>query len=355
MGGVSLANGDIRAARKADPNKRERDLARELGISEARYLDAWRGEGVTRLRPELGLLFPRLREVGELMALTRNEYAVHEKIGTYENYSAREHVAMLLGAEIDMRIFPSHWVHAFAVEKNDGQTIRRSIQIFDAHGEAVHKIHTRPASKIDAWEALVSDIAMNGEEAPAIADHAASRPVPSTPSAAPDLVEKLRGRWSRLKDTHQFQGMLRKLGVDRLSAIRAVEGEYSWRLVGDAPEALLNIAANERVPVMVFVRNAGCLQVHSGAVSNIKRTGAWLNVMDKTFHLHLRTDAIAECWLVRRPAGNGDVLSVEAFDSSGTRIILFNGVPGAIAANDADWRMLVEGLPRLERLHELQG
>ena len=41
---------------------------------------------------------------------------------------------------------------------------------------------------------------------------------------------------------------------------------------------------------MCFVGNHGMIQIHSGPVANIQPMGPWLNIMDPTFHLHLRTD-----------------------------------------------------------------
>ena len=81
------------------------------------------------------------------MALTRNESAVHEKIGVYRNVSVGKHNATVLGDDIDLRIFPGVWKHGFAVEKGDGNDVRRSLQFFDEAGDAVHKIHLRPASE----------------------------------------------------------------------------------------------------------------------------------------------------------------------------------------------------------------
>lgn len=339
----AVSAGDVRAARAAHPKMRERDLAHKIGVSEARFLAAWEGESVTRLTPDLDSLFTRLESVGELMALTRNEHAVHEKIGVYENYSSREHVAMFLGETIDLRIFRSHWAYAFAVEKQDGEAIRRSLQFFDAQGEAVHKIHCRPASDIEAWKAIVEALrAPVSELPPSWPPTAPARTEDTAPDA--DAIGILRTRWAEMRDTHQFGGMLRKLGVSRLGAIRAMENEQSWRLGPDAAETLLVTAADNAIPLMVFVRNGGCLQVHSGPVSTIRRTGPWINVMDPSFHLHLRTEAITETWLVRKPTKSGDVLSVEAYDEDGERIILFNGMPEPEGPAMSGWQMLTNQL-----------
>lgn len=335
---------DIKSAQAAEPKIRERDLARKLGISEGEFTAAWEGDGVTRLTPDLDTILPRLEAVGELMALSRNEHAVHEKIGVYDNYAPRERVAMFLGKTMDLRIFRAHWVHAFAVEKTSSETVKRSIQFFDAHGDAVHKIHFRKTSDLAAWQKLIDDVRMPaGASVPGFAPRAEKA---QSPEPTDDQIAELRQRWAAIEDTHEFQGMIARLGFKRLQAIRVMGDEYTWRVADDAMDSVLNVAANEQVPLMVFVRNPGILQIHSGTVTNIKRTGDWLNVMDPDFHLHLRTTAIAECWAISRPSKEGDVLSVEAYDAEGNRILLVNGIWAAEQANRPDWQMLVRGLPR---------
>ncbi|MFZ2100508.1 MAG: ChuX/HutX family heme-like substrate-binding protein [Oricola sp.] len=339
-----LTQEDIRSARAANPKIRERELAAKLGISEGEFTAAWEGEGVTRILPDMDALFSRLESVGEVMALTRNEYAVHEKIGVYTDYIPRERVAMFLGEGINLRLFRAHWVHGFAVEKTDGETVKRSLQFFDAHGDAVHKIHARPSTDIAAWDALVASLAIPADTAvPGFMP-----PVLRADVADPDgqQVAELRKRWASIDDTHDFQGMIARLGFKRLQAIRAVGDAFTWRLADDAIDAVFAAAAAGQVPIMVFVRNPGCLQIHAGTVHNIKRTGDWLNVVDSDFHLHLRTSAIAECWAINRPSKDGDVISVEAYDASGDRIILINGLWTEGLANRPDWQALVRDLPR---------
>jgi putative hemin transport protein len=74
--------------------------------------------------------------------------------------------------------------------------------------------------------------------------------------------------------------------------------------------------------------------------------GPWLNVMDETFHLHLRTDHLAEVWAVRKPTKDGHVTSLEAYDADGRMIVQFFGERHEGEAERADWRALAEGLPR---------
>src|SRR4051812_28205880 len=125
---VKPAPSEIRRARAENPKLRERDLATQLGISEAEFVAAWVGEGTVRIEPRVNDLLTGLEAVGEVMALTRNESAVHEKIGVYDKVIAGKHNAMVLGENIDLRIFPKIWAHGFAVEKREDDDIRRSLQ-----------------------------------------------------------------------------------------------------------------------------------------------------------------------------------------------------------------------------------
>ena len=76
---------------------------------------------------------------------------------------------------------------------------------------------------------------------------------------------------------------------------------------------------------MVFVRNRGMIQIHSGPVKKIKEMNQWLNVLDPEFNLHLRQDLIAESWIVEKPTEDGVVTSLEIFDSEGEQIVTFFG------------------------------
>ncbi|MAM13656.1 MAG: hemin-degrading factor [Rhizobiaceae bacterium] len=339
---------DIRAFRRDNPKMRERDIASQLGISEAELVAAEVGLTATRISPEPSRLLAHAESFGEIMALSRNESAVHEKIGIFENIKNGKKAAIVLGENIDLRIFPSRWAHAFAVTKTDDEGREKlSLQYFDVTGAAVFKVHWRPKSSIEAYRAFVeahkldddSQTIETGEIKAHDADHARD------PQAVD--VEVLRDRWTALTDTHQFFGMLNDLKVHRQTAISTVGDDYAFRLADDAVATLLHKAAeDEDLPIMVFVNNNGIVQIHSGPVKKIVEMGPWINVMDPTFHLHLRRDHIAEAWLVRKPTSDGHVTSVEAFNAAGEMIIQFFGKRMEGYAERPAWRALVESLPR---------
>ncbi|QPC92526.1 hemin-degrading factor [Mesorhizobium sp. INR15] len=343
---VKPAPHEIRRARIDNPKTRERDLAAQLGISEAELVAAHCGDGVVRVEPRVNDLLTGLEAVGEVMALTRNESAVHEKIGIYDKVVTGNHNAMVLGENIDLRIFPKIWVHGFAVEKRDGDDIRRSLQFFDAAGEAVHKVHLRPSSNLYAYQKLVAALESSNQE-PTVSISGGGYDDEAEVASTSANLDDLRNRWSQLTDVHQFFGMLKALKLSRRQAVRMVGQDYAWLLDNDAVGAMFHHAAESAMPIMCFVGNRGCIQIHSGPIKSIKPMGPWINVLDETFHLHLRTDHIHEVWAVRKPTKDGHVTSLEVYAANGAMIIQFFGKRHEGEGERDDWRFLAENLPRI--------
>jgi putative hemin transport protein len=333
---------EIRDLRALHPEMRERDFARIHAISEAELVAAYIGLNVTRIEPNIELLLNGLTACGEVMALTRNESAVHEKIGAVDKVVIGPHASMVLGDQIDLRIFPKQWVFGFAVEKpNDDGTVRHSVQFFDAQGQAVFKVHARPATNLEAWAILVANL-RSRDQAP-IATQPKSAPVAL---GTPAPLDELRAGWSAMTDTHQFFGLLKKLNYPRLDALEIVGEDYAWQLDHAAVAGLFNAAAaDQSLPIMAFVGNHGCIQIHSGPIQHIKTMGPWLNVMDDTFHLHLRLDQVASVWGVRKPTSDGHVTSVEVYDENRELIIQFFGKRIEGSDERVQWRDLVQNLP----------
>jgi len=336
---------EIRQKRIDHPKMRERELARILGISEGELVAAHCGFGATRIEPRLADFLNGMKSVGTVMVLTRNDGAVHEKIGVYEEIQVGTHNSLVIGENIDLRIFPSHWVHAFAVEKQvEGET-RRSLQFFDKSGEAVHKVHLRPESNLEAYVALVEQL-KSEDQTPGISVDPYE---PSATTADEAVKPELRQRWAEMEDVHQFTRILRSLNISRRQALHMAEEEFATRLDHSAVEALFDRAVETGIRIMCFVGSRGCIQIHTGSIHNTKRLGPWLNVMDPTFHLHLRLDLLDEVWAVRKPVKEGYVTSVEAYDAAGNLVIQFFGKRHEGQDELAEWRSLVAGLPRLQR------
>ncbi|RWM76885.1 ChuX/HutX family heme-like substrate-binding protein [Mesorhizobium sp.] len=336
----------IRRAREDSPKIRGRDLAARLGISEAELVAAHCGFGTVRIEPRVNDVLTSLGAVGEVMALTRNDSAVHEKIGSYDRVFTGKHHAIVLGNDIDLRIFLKVWAHGFAVETCDGGEICRCLQFFDAAGEAVHKVHLRPSSNLYAYQKLTDELQSSNQEPILSVKQRSAENIAKIPDQAA-IVDDLREHWSRLTDVHQFFDMLKTLNLSRRQAVRIVGQDYAWLLNNDAVSAMFHHAAEDEMPIMCFVGNRGCIQIHSGPIKSVKQIGPWINVLDETFHLHLRTHHIREVWAVRKPTKDGHVTSLEAYGADGKMIIQFFGTRKEGEPERDDWRLLTENLPRI--------
>ncbi|MEL6919533.1 MAG: ChuX/HutX family heme-like substrate-binding protein [Pseudomonadota bacterium] len=320
----SLSPSEIRERRQDAPEPRDRDFAEALGISEAALVAAYCGQGVTRIDAHPDNVMGAAQDLGEVMALTRNTSCVHEKIGVYDNYHPGQHAAMILTEEVDLRIFPSHWQHAFLVERESDQGTRRSLQVFDAAGDAVHKIVLRDGSDHNAFARLTQKLAVDNQSD---GGQFAHRQPPEPAKIAEDKVEVLRKEWKRLTDTHQFLRLVSKLKMNRLGAYRVAGAPFARKLGTSAVEAMLTALQRSGTEVMLFVGNRGCIQIHTGPLQTLRPMGPWQNVMDPRFNLHLRMDEVAEVWAVDKPTQRGMATSVEAFDAYGALIFQVFGVP----------------------------
>lgn len=336
----------IRTARLDAPKLRDRDLAVRLGISEGHLVAAHVGRGVTRISPEMDRLIPALNRLGEVMALTRNESCVIEKVGTYDGYRGGQHAALVVNGEIDLRLFPRHWAHGFAVEKLTETGLRQSIQIFDAAGDAVHKVYLRETSVVEEWDGLIEGLRVQ-DQGQTLNTEPFSRTEPA--KGDPDQADRLRAKWDKMTDTHQFMMMVRKLKMNRLGAYRIAGAPYVRPLALDTVETLLTRAADTALPIMAFVGNAGCIEIHTGPIRTLKPMGPWLNVLDARFNLHLRSDHIAEVWQVTKSTRRGDAVSVEAFDKDGMLIVQLFGVLAEPDAAQA-WNQTVFSLQGLKEV-----
>lgn len=327
---------------KEDRKLRTRDAAAELGVSEAELVATLCGSSAVRLEGDFRELVSKMPNVLRAMALTRNASCVHEKTGHYDSVSHGGHTGLVLGPDIDLRIFFSHWRHGFALEEPGADGAVRSMQFFDAHGDAVHKIFLRDPDSLEDWTGIVNAFTAT-DQTPRI--EVTPAPPREAPRADGDVdVKGFLDAWSAMRDTHEFFGMLRSHGVARDQALRLADNRFCYRVGNDAPGALLDAVAGTGLSIMVFVGNPGCIQIHTGPIHDVRTMGPWLNVMDPGFNLHLRADHVAQAWVVKKPTDDGIVTSLELFDARGDLIVQFFGARKPGIPEKAEWRELVARL-----------
>ena len=332
----------LAALKSSEPRLRLRDAATRLGVGEMELVALDLGEGAVRLDGPWGTVIEQLHTLGPVMALTRNEHAVHEKTGQYDNVSIGGPHGLVLGPDIDLRLFLSQWKHGFAVREATGDMVRHSLQFFDAAGAAVHKVYMTGQSDMARHAALVERFRHAAQAVPpVVAGKEAAAPLPDERIDVPGFL----AAWDALKDTHEFFPMLRKFNVARTQALRLAGPERARPVANLALRTTLEAASRSELPIMVFVGNPGCIQIHTGPVKSLRATGPWFNVLDPGFNLHLRETAIASSWVVTKPTGDGPVTSLELFDQDGGNIALLFGKRKPGEPEVAAWRKLALSLP----------
>ena len=343
---LSANNADLAARwtrlRGEQPALRIRDAATRLGVSEAELVALGVGTTATPLATDWPAILSEMPAVGRVMCLTRNEHCVHERHGRFEDVQVSGPHGLVLGPDIDLRLFLGSWKHGFAVCESVRSGERISLQFFDAAGEAVHKIYATDETDRIAFDAL---IARHRGETPSLA----MVPRAPDPDDRPDGeidVEGLRRAWRAMKDTHEFFGMLGKFKVGRVQALRLGGHEFARELPPRALRSALEAASAETTPIMIFVGSRGCIQIHTGPIKRLVEMDQWFNVLDPDFNLHLRQSAVARVFSVRKPTDDGVVTSIEAFDACGRTILLMFGARKPGKPELRAWRAIVAGIEK---------
>jgi len=322
---------------------RQIDVAKELGVSEGEWVDACQGHESQRLVDQPTKFISLLPSVGEVMVLTRNPSAVHEKVGKFDHIELFERMGMAQVAnhDVDLRIFLSHWYRIYAVTVDKNGRAQHSFQVFDTEGKAVHKVFMRPETDQEAWKEVVSTL-VNSDTSPF-----KTQIVPKQSYSDPEsiVIEDFQSTWDNMKDSHEFFGLLRRFDLNRIDALRLAGGDRAFRVNYDHFTKLLEKAAEREVPIMVFVANRGCIQIHTGLVHKIACFGTWINVLDEKFNLHLRGDHIAEAWVVKKPTTDGTVTALELYDADGNEIAMLFGERKPGLKELTSWRELISELP----------
>ena len=329
------------------PNVRTRTAADRMGVSEAELVATGCGDHVTRLDGDWTALLRELDTLGPVMALTRNDAAVHEKTGVYHDieFTDAHNLGIVLEDDIDLRLFLDHWHVGFAVETpweggRDG--LRRSLQFFDRDGTAVHKVFLTRESDLDAYEALVSEHRHDDQSI-----EQSVEPTDEDDEITPDEeidVEGFLEEWADLKDTHDFFPLLQDYNVSRAQALRFGEGRFTRRVPDESLRRMLQSAAEQETPIMVFVGSPGCIQIHTGPVNTLKSTPPWYNVFDPGFQLHVNEKRIDQAWVVKKPTVDGRITSLELMDADGSVIARFFGKRESGQPERDDWRSTLENL-----------
>jgi putative hemin transport protein len=109
-----------------------------------------------------------------------------------------------------------------------------------------------------------------------------------------------------------------------------------------AMRQLLTQAAQQKLPIMVFLGNGSVTQIFRGVIGYPAAEGGWLDVQDAGFKLRLRERAVQGGYVLQ---GAG-VTSVEFFDRDGDPVVSFSSVRERAKPESPAWLALLRSLPR---------
>lgn len=306
------------------PKIRARNAADELGVSEAELLaSSCDGKKVVRLQGPWTDLIKQIESLDYVMALTRNEWAVHEKKGVYKNINFNDHAGVVHNDNIDLRIFQRHFEFGFAVPVENPRGTLYSLQFFGPGGDAIHKVYMMNEEHMDDYYQLIEDF-RHPDQLPSIVVTKNEATGKTLEDSEID-VDALLDEWEQLQSTHDFYPMLRNHKVARMQSLQLGEGKFTRKVSNESTRKILTLAVEREVPIMVFVGSRGVVQIHTGEIKKVLPREPWLNIMDPEFNLHLREDAIAYSWIVEKPSADGMITSLEVFDKDENLIVNFFG------------------------------
>ncbi|MBI35494.1 MAG: hemin-degrading factor [Flavobacteriales bacterium] len=329
-----------------NPKVRIRDAAEILNTSEAELLATGCNDTVTRLDVNFSdFLTNEIPKLGKVKALTRNDEVVHERNGEYLNpsFGKNAHVGLFVGEDIDLRVFLNHWEFTFAVSEFARGSERFSIQFFSKDGSAIHKIYLIKESNAEAFLKIKKSYKhhIQGIDENEIS----SKKIDPVKRNENPNKEKFQQDWLNLKDTHAFFPLMKKHGVTRLQSLELAPNKdgikYAKKVSNDVIKKSLKKAAETNTPIMVFVGNKGMLQIHTGPIKKLLEMKEWYNIMDADFNLHIKTNSIKECWLVKKPTSDGDVNSIEIFNFKEELVCTFFGKRKPGIPEDSNWREII--------------
>lgn len=295
---------------------------------------------------DLVAVLKALPSLGRVLALTRNQGVVNEYKGIYPEPKLGEAGAHAAGifldiGGLDLRLFMAHWYWGCAIEEETPKGKRLSLQFFDKHGCAVHKVFSLEETNLTAWQALLDAQAMTDTKVALPSFTAAEPEIHPEPASPMQVAEE----WRQMKDVHQFFSLIRRHRITRFSAVKAMPDDLSREVSIDAFQQLVDATAEQKMEIMIFVASRGCVQIYTGKTQGIKPMRGWLNIFEENFTLHANPETFAHAYVTRKPQSSGWVTSLEVFDKFGSLLLQMYARREENGPEQTAWTELLTHLP----------
>ena len=251
---------------------RIRDAARELQTTEAELLSTEIDDNTYYLSIDNFQKFiEQVLSVDKLMFLIRSDIAVHEVTVDSCNMQLKNNCILDSDNSIILDFDRNLFKHVFYQIKNHANKNLRSFQIFDSNGNASLKIYLKgkDESKFDNI-GLKYKINYNYEIPPVT-----------------HLNHKIANYHSDKKVNFYFTDYIER------------DSRNQKKIKKESLRMILNSASDNKTPIQIHGIGPGSVQYYKGRIKNIVDYGPWINVIDRTFNLHLLEDKLGVSFLTK--------------------------------------------------------
>lgn len=304
-------------------------------------VESWLSKPADQVVPLVGdmtALLSELKRVGDVSVLSGNEAVMHLSTGSYERFKGSDGRGLITSKGIDVRLSPGQWPYAAAILPASGSV--PGFIFFNSAGVPVHRILLTETSNVAEFDAIVAQFK---GDSPAIALTPVDADATETPTEATKAA--LLEGWRKMQDTHEFSGLLNDHKISRIDAARIAEGEFTAQLDPAAYDVLFEQLMKQEAAIMFFAMNDGCVQISTGAITEINRTRGTLQLVEDDSRTLVSLPRIAQVWRVSKPTERGLIHSLELYDANGQILALLFGSEKGDSTNIVTWKELLFALP----------
>ncbi|WP_306591529.1 ChuX/HutX family heme-like substrate-binding protein [Geothrix sp. 21YS21S-4] len=319
--------------------------SREGGPSDLEALHAREDIRLMPLQRNARGLLLDLPSLGRVDYTTRNACVTCTRREAVKVVLPGDEGATLFGDASGLRWLDASWRHTVAVLSRtmDFTDTPPCLLLFGEGGDLAHQV-TLPDPA--AWEAFITLVRRH---------HGCWNCLRHRPAAAGPVVPKsldcpvwmLREAWSQAESDRDLEVRLDGLGIDRLLALRAMEGLYTHLVPRHDLAGFLQGLADAGLPVHAQVGNRHCTQVLESPVEElVLGSQGWTFRMGDAA-LELDPSRLDGIWSVTQPTPSGERHRLECYDAAGERVLAFASPQAPDALARLGWQRLLGRLDGL--------
>jgi putative hemin transport protein len=309
----------------------------EGGLSDLEALSLREDLRIMPLQRDVRALLEDLPSLGAVDCTTGNGGAICTRREAVRTVLPMAEGTTLLGDPGGLRWLEASWRHSAAVLSRGGDFTDTPpcLLFFGETGRLAHQI-TLPDPA--AWEAF-ADLVRRHQGCWTCLRPQAERPGAPVPAECP--IWLLRDAWCDSASDRDLDLRLQGLGLDRLLALRALEGLYTAPVPVEELASLLEGLAASGLPVHAQVGNRHCTQVLEAPIGSLVfGPESWdLRIAGAT--IRILPSSLDRVWSVVQPRRGGERHRFECYDARGERVLALSSPQDPCPLVYAGWQRAI--------------